>query len=585
MKKQANAHLPDRNRTSLVARLVIAVVITIAILLIWISNLYLTDRFTQETRQRAELRAALYAGNLSSELQRTSVVPLLLSRDPVLISALNSGDFAATSQRLISIKDEIGAASLVLLDGDGRTVAATDRREIGTQHRNAAYFVEALRSADTVFTTEKLETGGLQFSYSRKIQSGNQGIGVIVVEVGLARLEQRWAMAAEAIMIADSENQVILSTEPKWKHQTVEQALKVENAPSAIERAFQATGDWIQTPAEAITQGRAIMREEAKIDFQGWRLIYFTTFASVRERVNGVLALEIMGFAILVALVFYIMSRRAVQQSNVFQRESIELRALNERLSKEIEERERAEANLKVAEQSLAQSSKLAALGEMSAAVSHELNQPLAAMKTYLAGARLLLQRHRPDEALSSFQRIDDLIGRMAAITKQLKSYARKGSEDLVPIDMRDALATGLSMMEPQLNHIKVRISQDIPDEPVMVLGDQIRLEQVVVNLLRNALDANKEMAEREIGLRITGGDIAKLSVRDNGTGINDLEQLFEPFYTTKKPGEGVGLGLAISSGIVTELGGRLIARNGSNGGAVFEIQMPIWNQNKQAAE
>ena len=116
-----------------------------------------------------------------------------------------------------------------------------------------------------------------------------------------------------------------------------------------------------------------------------------------------------------------------------------------------------------------------------------------------------------------------------------------------MPIDMRDALATGLSMMEPQLNHIKVRISQDIPDEPVMVLGDQIRLEQVVVNLLRNALDANKEMAEREIGLRITGGDIAKLSVRDNGTGINDLEQLFEPFYTTKKPGEGVGLGLAIS--------------------------------------
>ena len=585
MKKQADAPIPDSNRTSLVARLVIAVVITIAILLIWISNLYLTGRFTQETRQRAELRAALYAGNLSSELQRTSVVPLLLSRDPVLISALNSGDYAATSQRLISIKDEIGAASLMLLDGDGRTVAATDRRKIGTQHRNATYFVEALRSGDTVFTTEKLETGGLQFSYSRKIQSGNRGIGVIVVEVGLARLEQRWAMAAEAIMIVDSQNRVILSTEPKWKHQTVEQALKVENAPSAIERAFQATGDWVQTPVEAITQGRAIMRQEAKIDFQGWRLIYFTTFASVRERVNGVLALEIMGFAILVALVFYIMSRRAVQQSNVFQRESIELRALNERLSKEIEERERAEASLKVAEQSLAQSSKLAALGEMSAAVSHELNQPLAAMKTYLAGARLLLQRHRPDEALSSFQRIDDLIGRMAAITKQLKSYARKGSEDRVPMDLRDALATGLSMMEPQLNHIKVKISQDIPDEPVMVLGDQIRLEQVVVNLLRNALDANKEKAEREIGLRISGGDIAKLSVRDNGHGIDDLDQLFEPFYTTKKPGEGVGLGLAISSGIVTELGGRLIARNGSNGGAVFEIQMPIWNQDKQAAE
>lgn len=571
--------------TSLVARLVVLVVIAIAILLIWISNLYLTDRFTQETRQRAELRLALYAGNISSELQRTSVVPLLLSRDPVLISDLNSGDFAATSQRLISIKDEIGAASLMLLDGDGRAVAATDRRRIGTHHRNAGYFVEALRSPDTVFTTEPLESGGLQFSYSRKLTSDKEGIGVIVVEVPLGRLEQNWAFSGEAIMVTDSSGRVILSSEPRWRYKTVDEALAVENAPGAIERAFLATSDWVQTPADAILQGRAIMRLDGKIGFQGWRLIYFTTFASVRERVNGVLAIEIMGFAILVALVFYILSRRAVQQSNLFQRESMELRALNERLSREIEEREKIEQNLRVAEQSLAQSSKLAALGEMSAAVSHELNQPLAAMKTYLAGAKLLLQRHRPDEALSSFQRIDDLIGRMGAITRQLKSYARKGGDDLVPVDLREALDSAMAMMEPQLNQMAVRITRNVPREPVMVLGDQLRLEQVIVNLLRNALDAMKELKERELDILLTAGETAKLSVRDNGSGIDDLDQLFEPFYTTKKPGDGVGLGLAISSGIVSDLGGRLIARNGQHGGAVFEIQMPLHVGETEAAE
>jgi two-component system, NtrC family, C4-dicarboxylate transport sensor histidine kinase DctB len=119
----------------------------------------------------------------------------------------------------------------------------------------------------------------------------------------------------------------------------------------------------------------------------------------------------------------------------------------------------------------------------------------------------------------------------------------------------------------------------------VMVMGDQLRLEQVIVNLLRNALDAMKNLDERELDIMLSAGDVAKLAVRDNGHGIDNLDQLFEPFYTTKKPGDGVGLGLAISSGIVTDLGGRLIARNGSGGGAVFEIQMPVLVKKTQAAE
>ena len=235
----------------------------------------------------------------------------------------------------------------------------------------------------------------------------------------------------------------------------------------------------------------------------------------------------------------------------------------------------KAEKNLKVAEQSLAQNSKLAALGEMSAAVSHELNQPLAAMKTYLAGAKLLLQRSRPDEALSSFQRIDDLIERMATITKQLKSHARKGSDELVEVDLKIVISDALNIMSSQLNALQVEYSQILPEQPVIVLGDQIRLEQVIINILRNALDAmaNTKAPKLEISLKITSN--AVISVTDNGQGIDDLESLFEPFYTTKKPGDGVGLGLAISSGIIKDLGGRLVARNNKTPGAVFEIYLP----------
>ena len=240
---------------------------------------------------------------------------------------------------------------------------------------------------------------------------------------------------------------------------------------------------------------------------------------------------------------------------------------------------------LKETEQSLAQSSKLAALGEMSAAVSHELNQPLAAMKTYLAGARLLLHRRRADEAMSSFQRIDDLIDRMGAITRQLKSYARKGGDAFEPVDVRAAVSSALTLMEPQLRQEKIRLSQIIPDQPVMAFCDRLRLEQVIINLVRNALDAMREVEDRELDILLTCGEEVVLAVRDTGHGIETPEKLFEPFYTTKKPGEGVGLGLAISSGIVTDLGGRLTARNAVHGGAVFEVRLPAMDMALNAAE
>ena len=220
----------------------------------------------------------------------------------------------------------------------------------------------------------------------------------------------------------------------------------------------------------------------------------------------------------------------------------------------------------------------------MSAAVSHELNQPLAAMKTYLAGAALLLQRSRPEEALSSFQRIDDLIERMGAITRQLKSYARKAGDSLAPVNMGEAVVSALAMMEPQLKRRKVRITRAIPDRPVRVMGDRLRIEQVIINLLRNALDATQGVDAPEIDILLVAGETATLSVRDNGHGIENLESLFEPFYTTKQPGEGVGLGLAISSGIVNDLGGRLTARNAEGGGAVFEMRLPIFEEEETRA-
>ncbi|MDP2062673.1 MAG: ATP-binding protein [Phaeovulum sp.] len=571
--------LPSRG---LVLRVLVAFILVTAAAVIWATNAWLSERFTETTRVRADLRLALYSGNLMSELQRTSVVPLLLARDPALLGALQSGEFSLTSARLISARREIEAASIRLLDSSGRTVAATNRNLLGTSYANAPFFVDALRSRDTVFSAVPLPGGATEFLYSRVLLADARPVGVIVVETDLAKFERSWSGILDAVAVTNSEGRIILSTETRWRGLTLAEALEDPQAPSALRRALQATSDWAGASPDAYLRGDAVMRADARLPFRGWRMVSLTSYDSVRQRVNAVLALEIMGFAILMAAMFYLLSRRARVQTAAYRRESAELRVLNARLLREIAERERVQKDLAVAEQTLAQSSKLAALGEMSAAVSHELNQPLAAMKTYLAGARLLLQRSRPEEALSSFQRIDDLIERMGAITRQLKSYARKGGEAFEEVDLRAALSSALAMMEPQLRARTVKISRSVPRKPVMVLADRIRLEQVIINLLRNALDATKSVADPHIDLRMSAAETAVLVVEDNGPGLSDLEKLFEPFWTTKKPGEGTGLGLAISSGIVKDLGGRLTARNGDAGGAVFEVKLPLAADNKK---
>ena len=562
-------------------RFALLAIFMLAVGTVYITNQLLTARFTQSTLQRAQLRLALYSGNMVSELQRNSIVPRLLASDAELIGALNSNDYQRTSQRLMSFVDEIGAAAILLLDSDGLVVAATDRNRLGETQRNLPHFREAARASQTVFTTHKHDTGVYDFAYSRKILSNNKPLGVIVVEVDLRKFQSAWAGISDAVIVAAAGGQILLATENSWVGLPEQEALALRSAPSAIDRAIQATQDWTVLSADAYMQGKAVMRQELRVPFRGWNMVLFTTYGGIRQRVNAVLALEIMGFSIFLALAFYQLSRQTLTRALFFQQESVDLRQLNIRLQREISERKKVEKNLEVAEQTLAQSSKLAALGEMSAAVSHELNQPLAAMKTYLAGAKLLLQRKRLEEALSSFQRIDDLIGRMSAITRQLKSYARKGGEELVPVDVRMAVNGALEIMEPQLKSRQISLSKTMPSAPVMILGDQLRLEQVVVNLLRNALDAISAVPTPEIELLLLGGETSSLTVRDNGEGISDLDDLFEPFFTTKKPGDGVGLGLAISSGIITDLGGRLVARNSETTGAVFEFTLPILNTDK----
>lgn len=548
------------------------------------SNSYFTNRFTESARIDAAVRSTLYSGNIAAALEKQRILPLILARDQTIITSLQSNDFQNTSLHLISFIEETEAGSVTLLDKDGRTVAASDRRLIGTDFSDRAYFSSGLRVAGTSFTVIKADEEQPGFYFSRRIGDGSNTLGVIVVEADLQRLEERWVGRRRQVFVSDSEDNVLLSSNLAWKNSKVEDFIPQDSTDAPGSRVLNFNFNRRNQNFTYIN-GDALLRVEAKIGFQGWKLSYLEDIEGVRARVNGILAMEAMIFSIIAAFAFYLLSRASTRVSKRLRLESEGLRELNHRLQEEISERKKAEKNLEVAEQSLAQQSKLAALGQMSAAVSHELNQPLAAMRTYLAGARLLLQRKRPDEAESSFQRVEDLLDRMGAITRQLKSFARKSTDDMVPVDVRTPLSAAFSMMAPQLGQGGIEITRTIPDEPAMVMADPLRIEQIIVNLLRNSLDAMKTIDTPHIDIILSIGDTVTLAVRDIGHGISDPESLFEPFYTTKKPGEGVGLGLAISAGIASDLGGRLTARNRDGGGATFELQLPRIGAEPLAAE
>ncbi len=558
-------------------RVAAGLVLIAAVALMLASNHWLTQRFSETLRAESQLRAALYSGNMVTLLRQQSLVPQLLARDPVLATALQSKDFTNTSQRLIEVAEDINVARILLLDQQGRVVASSDRRELGSVLAEQPYFSGALRDQATIFTVTGEENGGdIRFHYSRKVTDGPNAIGVVAVEVDMRIVEMSWRNRNDMVAVTDASDRIVLASRPEWRNNTLTNVLASEPPPSTVRQAFSVSQrDTAEDTPYVFMDGQQLLRTEIKTGFRGWRLTFFATLEEVRTQVNGILALEGLVLALLMAAALFLANKRLQRQSRMIAEESDQLRLLNARLRAEIEERQKVERNLEVAEQSLEQASKLAAIGQMSAAVSHELNQPLAAMRTYLAGARLLLQRSRVDEALTSFHRIDDLLERMGAITRQMKSYARKGADTLVDVDLRDAVEGSLSMMAPQLGQTQVEIRKTMPNVPVKVLADPVRLDQIIVNLLRNALEAVADEDTPMIDILVVQGRQVSLSVRDNGHGIKDPEALFEPFYTTKKPGEGVGLGLAISAGIAKELGGRLLARNAEPQGAIFELRLP----------
>ncbi|MFO1153560.1 MAG: ATP-binding protein [Rhodospirillales bacterium] len=581
---------------------------------------------------QGQLRLERYIDLLSGELSKYNYLPRLIPLDARINALLtNPGDAALTAEVnafLRTINREAGSSALYLVNPQGTVIAASNWddpvsfRGIDLSYR--PYVSRALSDGSAEFYGIGTTSGEPGYYFAHRIDIDNEPKAVAVVKVAINRVENPWGLGAEPTMVVDEYGVVILTTNPAWRYRTTTDIPQAELAEVQTSRKYARrellplgfhTKERLADNVSVVSipdiprdrQARTVdyLAEEGDFARSDWKIIVFSRLDDVALLVRAAQTVAMLVIGTLFVLSLYVSARRRTMQLRLATKEALEranaelernvaertaeLSTANTALRQEVAERKRAETVLREAQDGLVHAGKLAVIGQMAAGLTHELNQPVAALRTLTDNALLLLQRNRSDAVRGNLEMIGRTIDRMGKITSQLKSFARKSSGHPEPSPVSACLDHALALVEARLTrqHIQVVRTGDRPD--VTAMCDPTRLEQVFVNLLGNAIDALSEgrptdcargRIEVEIELLPAGeqkDDRVRIRFRDNGPGVppDVLARMFEPFFTTKAAGVGLGLGLTISEDILREVGGRLAVRNHPEGGAELMVELP----------
>jgi two-component system C4-dicarboxylate transport sensor histidine kinase DctB len=252
---------------------------------------------------------------------------------------------------------------------------------------------------------------------------------------------------------------------------------------------------------------------------------------------------------------------------------------MNEQLRAEIAERIRAENAERAARDTLVQAAKMASLGQALAGVAHEVSQPVAALATHIASARLVAARREDPEITQILGTMDKVVDRLSALTGHLKTFARKETRTSMQADLGAIIANALDLVDHKLRAFGVDVEYRRLRAPITVSANPVHVEQVLINLFSNAADAMEHRAIRVLSIGIVRrGAGVEIAVADTGQGIepSEIGNLFDPFYSTKAAGRGLGLGLAISYGLVRDIGGAITVSSRPGQGSTFVVTLPL---------
>ena len=586
------------------------VVFVCAVISIYWVHYSVVEHHTNNLRLKASESLRIYQNNLNNELTRFSFLPYVVARDEQLIK-WSFNEPSKANDALENIVKASGTTHLYILDNKGTTLASSNWRSdvsfVGKNYGFRPYFLDAMSGNNGYFfgigTTSKLPG----FFISTPVRNGENIIAVAVTKIDLSTIEKSWKDSGETIFVTNEDGVVILSSESEWKYHALLPLSQLQKEKIKKQKQFAGlkldllTGQPQKNINNIDIDGTPFLYETVSIDSANWKIHYLLPKTNITQLTiitwakTGSIAMGLIAVLLLLRL---IQSRWRLKISR---QESIDLRKLNDQLTIEIAQRHEMEKELLIAQKDIKRTSKLAAMGQLSASIIHELGQPLSAMKNYIASAQLPPKKGETsaNNEKSILPKLDALVIRMTKISKQLKFFMRSNERELQIFDIKDSLLKALELLSSDLKKDGIKLTTNYEDKSFMVRAGKVRMEQVFTNLINNARFALHESEKKLITINIETADnealafnllttteawkspvkkILKVIIKDTGKGMSEdtLQALFDPFYTTKPSGISLGLGLTISSNIIHEFNGTLTAMNNPDQGASFIITLPL---------
>ena len=573
---------------------------------------YMTHLQFSQLAERGQNTLGLAVSALRGELARYRALPALIAQyDTIHALVQDPGDpalVAGVNAQLKEINALLGSSDIYVLLPDGLTVAASNHDGpasfVGESFAYRPYFYDAAEGREGRFFalgTTSLKRG---YYFGAPVWVGDRILGVVVFKVDVDQIERTWHGADFRILVTDRDGIIFMSDRPEWRYAAIDRLTPERLERSAatrryadtelrelpVTRAQGPTGHLMLTVEEggARTEYLAVTENMAEADWTV-KVLMQTRPARFQALVAITALLLLLGVAVL-GWHSLQQRRRRMEERLAVQRDAQEmlerrvsertadLAEVNRRLNEEVVERRATERQLRRTQSDLVQAGKLAALGQMSAALSHEFNQPLGAVRAYAENAEILLERGRIDDARGNIADISLLADRMAELGRHLRNFARKPNARLQTVTVAEVLRDTRPIVAARLREARVELQTDLGPDPIHVRVGTVRLQQVLVNILTNAADAVESLPDPRIALTARqDGARVFIIIRDNGPGVPQAiaARIFDPFFTTKGVGRGLGLGLSISYNIIKDFDGELRVGEAEGRGAEFVIELP----------
>ncbi len=544
----------------------------------------MATRKTLEARTREIL--ALQKETIFGLLDKYRLMTALVARRPDTVKMFESyqnrpEDLHNFSGRLAAMS---GAARVRMVLPNGKVLAQSSLApdsELPLENDLLAPAMQDRLGRATIFNENKRNA----YAFSASVRDQNRIVGIIAVDVDLQVLENAWALSDDPIFITDASGRFIAGNK-----------LAASLPPAMIRPYAPIAGNVLVRIAG---KNMNYLARGERFELIGWTLNVFTNYRPALVARSNAITITVLTALVLSTLVFILLQRRhAILKQLKAERDAAtllekrvvdrtrDLSEVNKNLRLEYDERVAAEEALKEAQASLIQSAKLAAIGQMSTALAHEYNQPLAAIRSYADNALVFLAKKNTTAAADNLNRIAKMTERMAELSRTLKSFARKPRTKLHFVNILLLLKEAMTLVGPQAKarNVQLHLADVAPD--LAVMAGHVRLSQVIVNLLSNAMDAVANTSNKDIylGAALMENNVI-IRVEDSGPGVakKDRHNIFDAFVTTKDVGEGLGLGLSIAYNIVHDFGGEIEVGSSEKGGAVFTISLPLARGQKEA--